>query len=131
MIIHEFLDWIYDQSIVYLPTPSEHSSQHSHFELPFEHLTSSQRQNGFDIFKQCLVETGYAGRVQKTSSYKTLSNHSRCNVRNQSIDILQYVLKLLVDDDANHLWAEICNNNESTAFKNQWSVLFQCLRILP
>ena len=114
-----FLDWIYDESIVYLPTPSDHSSQHSNFEPQFEHLTNSQRQTGFEILKHRLRETGYTGRVQKTTSYKTLNTHSRCNIRSQVVHIIRHVLKLLLEDDAEDVWAEVLVNSESNSFTDQ------------
>ncbi|CAF2910960.1 unnamed protein product [Rotaria sp. Silwood2] len=114
-----FLNWIYNENIVYLPSPSEPASQHSNYEPQFEHFTNSQRQDSFETLKRCLIETGFTGRVQKHSSLTTLTEHGRRNVQTQTLKILQHTLKILLEDDAEEIWNNIIDNYQSNSYTNQ------------
>ena len=74
-------------------------------------MTDSQRQDGFKILKRCFNDTGYVGLVEKTSSYATFTNHSKCDVRNQVEGVTHQILQLLFDDYAENVWKEIITKN--------------------
>ncbi|CAF3098566.1 unnamed protein product, partial [Rotaria sp. Silwood2] len=112
-------NWIYNENIVYLPSPSEPASQHSNYEPQFEYFTNSQRQDSFETLKRCLIETGFTGRVQKHSSLTTLTEHGRRNVQTQTLKILQHTLKILLEDDAEEIWNNIIDNYQSNSYTNQ------------
>ncbi|UJR24301.1 hypothetical protein I4U23_027268 [Adineta vaga] len=114
-----WFDWIYNQNIVYLPTPSEPASQHSNYEPQFEQFTNSQRQNSFETLKRCLIETGFTGRIQKTFSFATITEHSRYNIRNQTFKIIQHTMQILLQDDADEVWNDIMDNYQPSSYKDQ------------
>jgi len=89
------------------------------FQPEFDNISNSQRQDGFYKLKCFLRETYYTGRVEKTTSYTTLPNHTKCNVRKQAEDIIQHVLKLHLGDNANYVWEDIIKHNKYDLPVNQ------------
>ncbi|CAF1676555.1 unnamed protein product, partial [Adineta ricciae] len=114
-----WFDWIYDESIVYLPSPSEPASQHSNYEPQLEDLTNSQHPDYFELLKRCLVETGFTGRVQKISSFTKLTEHSRRNVQTQTLKIIRHTLKILLANDAEEVWKDIIDTYQSNSYEDQ------------
>lgn len=82
--------------------------------------------------KQFLVNNGFQGRVQMTSSYCSMLQKSQLNFQRQAKAILLFILKILAPNDYNQAWKDIIQSDieetvESYEIGGKFGIIMNCI----
>jgi hypothetical protein len=104
-----YLDWLYDENIVFTPVPSEpdYDDNDKNYEYHIDDQYYSDDSNDLYKFKEFLKDIGFTGRCESTPSYSTLGHRSKCNFRNQVKQIFFRLLRILVRKESEVVWNDI------------------------
>ena len=102
-----FSEWLYNDNILHSPVTSESDSDDHDYEPSLNDLSDFQERTGFAFLKKCLKETGFNGRVCRTSSYSSLGSRSQRNFRCHAKKMLFHVLNLFTNMESETVWKDL------------------------
>jgi hypothetical protein len=111
---HYFIDWIYDENVLYSPVPSDLDSDDEEYQPNFNDFRDSVQTNSFKLFKKFFAETGFEEHISKTSSYSSMGRRSQCNFRCQAKKIIVHILNFITDNEADTVWKHFMDDEYET-----------------